>query len=114
MDREKECKEIIGRYSPDINKSINHVLENIYNAGWHDGRHAERDRWSKCEYLIIAPDKMDKIAKILDNPPCKNCEFSTTERLTGCLAVPQKCEKYQEYSLLCELIKYFKTCAYKS
>ena len=57
---------------------------------------------------------MDKIAKILDNPPCKNCEFSTTERLTGCLAVPQKCEKYQEYSLLCELIKYFKTCSYKS
>ena len=48
MDREEDCKKIIDRYSPDINKSINHVLENIYNAGWHDGRHAERDKWSKC------------------------------------------------------------------
>ena len=75
MDREKECKKIIDRYSPDINKSINHVLENIYNAGWQDGRHAERDRWSKCEYLIIAPDKMDKIAKILDNPPFLSKDF---------------------------------------
>ena len=33
MDREEDCKKIIDRYSPDINKSINSVLENIYNAG---------------------------------------------------------------------------------
>ena len=34
MDREEDCKKIIDRYSPDINKSINSILENIYNAGW--------------------------------------------------------------------------------
>ena len=72
-----------------------------------------RERLAKGEVFADTKPE-DKIAKILDNPPCKNCEFSTTERLTGCLAVPQKCEKYQEYSLLCELIKYFKTCSYKS
>lgn len=27
MDREEDCKKIIDRYSPDINKSINSVLE---------------------------------------------------------------------------------------
>lgn len=111
---EKGRKEIIDRYSPDITNSMTHVLENIYNAGWQAGRKAEREKWSKCEYLMIAPEKMEKIKQICENPPCKNCKCKTMDRLTGCLANPQTCEEYQEYSLVCELIKYFKTCAYKS
>lgn len=105
---DKECKEVIDQYIPDINKGIRNVLENIYNAGWHNGRHADRDKWSKCGYLIIDPDKIEEIKKKLDNNPCKNCKYSTPTRLTGCLMNPQKCEEYQKYSLLCELIKYFK------
>lgn len=59
-------------------------------------------------------NKNQEIKEYLDNPPCKNCEYSTSKRLIGCLRLPSKCEEYQEYSLLCELTKYFKTCEYKS
>ncbi len=104
---EEGRKEIIERYTPDISSSVSHTLENIYNAAWHNGRKAEREKLSKCGYLIIDPEKMDKVAQICGNPPCTNCKCKTKDRLTGCLANPQTCEEYQEYSLVLELIKYF-------
>lgn len=104
---EKGRKEIIDRYTPDIVSGMSCVLENIYNAGWHSGRKEEREKWSSCGYLMIDPCKIADIKDKVKVSPCKNCKCYTRERLTGCLANPQTCDEYQEYSFLCELLKYF-------
>ena len=56
---EKVFKEILD--DQGYTKKIKYMMTDLYMRAYHDGRHAERDRLVKDDYLIINPEKNKRI-----------------------------------------------------
>lgn len=83
------------------------ILKDAYISGWHEGRHYDRDKWSKCEYLIIDPSRIQEIEEKLKDYPCKNCASATEDLKIGCYTGKTVCQKFQNYLFLQELVYHF-------
>lgn len=97
---EKECEKF-----SNISKKL---LTDLYMKGYHKGRHYEREKLLSSGYLIINPDKKDKLMKACEDP-CKHCSYYTDEFKIGCSMLnPQNCQDKQNQLLAIEIRKYFK------
>ena len=88
-------------------KDARHLHDEAYFAGFHLGRHKEREMLVNCGWLQINPDKKEEIQKALEDP-CKYCEHYTKEYKIGCTNDPKKCERKQLQFNAIEVMTYFK------
>jgi len=102
---EKVFKEILDNQG--YTEKMKHMMTNIYMRGYHDGRHAERDKLVKGDYLIINPEKINELNEKCQNP-CNGCEFKSDYLKIGCNNNPKECQKKQEQLRALEILTWFK------
>lgn len=91
----------------DIKKKIENLIDESYQNGYHDGRHAYRDKLINSGLICINPNKRDELLKICNNSPCLNCEYYNPNIKIGCNGNSQKCNRMQSFLTALEIKKYF-------
>lgn len=91
----------------DIKKNIENLIDESYSNGYHDGRHAYRDKLVNSGLICINPNKRDELLKICNYSPCLNCEYFNNEVKIGCMSKPRECKYMQQYLMALEIKKYF-------
>lgn len=84
------------------------LLTEIYMRAYHDGRHAERDRLLKGDFLIIDPHRFEDLKYQAKNP-CEDCAERADYLKIGCKANPKECELKQKQFRALEILTHFKT-----
>ena len=83
------------------------VLTDLYMRAYHDGRHAERDRLLKGDFLIIDPNKKEELENLCQDP-CRTCPHYTSDYRIGCTKNPKECADKQKQLHAMEIITWFK------
>lgn len=102
---EKVFKEILD--DQGYTKKIKYMMTDLYMRAYHDGRHAERDRLVKDGFLIINPDKIDELNKLVLDP-CIGCTERADYLKIRCKANPKECKRKQEQLRAIEVKTWFK------
>ena len=87
-------------------KDAKRLHNEAYFAGFHHGRHKERDMLVKSGYLQIRPEKMEELKSVMNNP-CAGCVNRTEDLKIGCLIDPKKCPLKQKQLDAIEIFTYF-------
>ena len=96
-------RELYWEHNKDKYKSI---FDDIYAAGFHNGRHKEREALVNSKWLIIDPNKREEFEKCLEDP-CKYCEHYVKEYKQGCSFGSSRCEQKQKQMFAHEIKLYF-------
>lgn len=103
---EKVFKEILNESG--YTDKMKRILTDLYMRAYHDGRHAERDRLLKGDFLIIDPHRFEELKYQAKNP-CEGCAERADYLKIGCRANPKECELKQKQLRALEILTYFKT-----
>jgi len=87
-------------------KTARRLHDDAYFAGFHRGRHKERESLVNSGWLIINPEKREEINKALEDP-CIYCNHYTKEYKIGCTKDTKTCTKKQKHILANEINLYF-------
>lgn len=101
---EKVFKEILD--DQGYTKKFKTIMTDLYMRAYHDGRHAERDRLVKDNYLIIDPNKLNELEEKCQDP-CDNCSERADYLKIGCKANPKECKLKQEQLRAIEIRTWF-------
>lgn len=82
------------------------AYDDAYVAGYHNGRHEQREKWVNSEWIQIIPDKLNDI-KLAAQDPCQNCVHRADYLKIGCNDNPKTCLLKQEQELAIEILTYF-------
>jgi len=80
--------------------------DEAYFAGFHRGRHKQRENWVNSGWIQIIPDKLKEV-KLAANDPCTNCINRADYLKIGCKGDPKKCALKQKQFLAIEILTYF-------
>lgn len=81
------------------------AYDEAYLAGFHNGRHKQRERWANSGWIQITPDKLEEI-KFAANDPCINCINRADYLKIGCKVDPKECDLKQKQFLAIEILTY--------
>lgn len=80
--------------------------DEAYFAGFHHGRHKQREQYVQSGWLILDPSKIDEIKYAAENP-CEGCKNRVDYLKIGCKEDPTRCDLKQKQMLAIELLTYF-------
>ena len=101
---EKVFKEILD--DQEYTKKFKIIMTDLYMKAYHDGRHAERDRLVKDNYLIIDPNKLNELENKCQDP-CTGCTERADYLKIGCKTNPKECKLKQEQLRAIEVKTWF-------
>lgn len=81
------------------------AYDEAYFAGFHRGRHKQREKWANSGWIQIIPDKLEEI-KFAANDPCINCVNRADYLKIGCKVDPKECGLKQKQFLAIEILTY--------
>ena len=82
-------------------------MTDLYMRAYHDGRHAERDRLIKEDFLVIDPRREEEL-KYQARNPCEGWQERADYLKIGCKADPKECELKQKQLRALEILTHFK------